>query len=181
MLSHPPKSPPSLLSSSPIFHQLTDCCVGTGRHGRVGRSPIVVVVLVAVDRGGCRRPAPLSTSVDPAGNDDPSSFPSWASSAPSSLVVPSSFDCCVVRLLRLFSPSTPSASSRHDLVAPSSIDCRISLLSVGCRVHGFPPSHLPPQPPPLHAMTLSRRRRLIVASCGFSPLISLHRLRLFTP
>ena len=44
---HPPKLPPSLLSSSPNCHQLTDCCVGPGRHCRVGRSPIVVVIIVA--------------------------------------------------------------------------------------------------------------------------------------
>jgi hypothetical protein len=48
------------------------------------------------------------------------------------------------------------------------------------------PSHLPQSP--LHAMMLRHRllivalrRRQIVASRGFSPLISLHRLRLFTP
>jgi hypothetical protein len=62
-------------------------------------------------------------------------------------------------------------------------------LSVCCRVARLLPSHLPQPPPPLHAMMLrhrllivvSRRHRLIVASRGFSPLISLHRLRLFTP
>ena len=56
-----------------------------------------------------------------------------------------------------------------------------------CCVARLLPSHLPQ--PPLHAMMLLhrllivalRRRQLIVASRGFSPLISLHRLRLFTP
>ena len=155
---------------------------------------------------GARHPATLSTSVDPVacfdsvaadeGNDDPSSLP-WALSAPSSLVAPSA-DCFVARLLPLSSPSTASASSRHDIVAPSSVDCRVAPSSVGCcvapssvccRVARLLPSHLPQPPPPLHAMMLrhrllivaSRRRRLIVASRGFSPLISLHRLRLFTP
>ena len=155
---------------------------------------------------GARHPATLSTSVDPVacfdsvaadeGNDDPSSLP-WALSAPSSLVAPSA-DCCVARLLPLSSPSTASASSRHDIVAPSSVDCRVAPSSVGCcvaplsvccRVARLLPSHLPQPPPPLHAMMLRhrllivalRRRWLIVASRGFSPLISLHRLRLFTP
>ena len=36
----------------PKLSPLTDCCVGPGRNGRVGRSPIVVFVLVAADRGG---------------------------------------------------------------------------------------------------------------------------------
>ena len=128
----------------PKLSPLTDCCVGPGRNGRMGRSPIVVFVLVAADRGGgMSSSAPLSTSVDPValfdsvaaykGNNDPSSFP-WASSAPSSLVAPSLVDCRVARLLPLSSPSTPAASSRLDLVAPSSVDCRITPSSVDCRV-----------------------------------------------
>ena len=155
---------------------------------------------------GARHPATLSTSVEPVacfdsvaadeGNDDLSSLP-WALPAHSSLVAPSA-DCCVARLLPLSSPSTASASSRHDIVAPSSVGCCVAPSSVGCcvapssvccRVARLLPSHLPQPPPPLHAMMLrhrllivaSRRRRLIVASRGFSPLISLHRLRLFTP
>jgi hypothetical protein len=164
---------------------------------------------------GARHPATLSTSVDPVacfdsvaaneGNDDPSSLP-WALSAPASLVAPSA-DCCVAWLLPLSSSSTASASSRHDIVALSSVDCRVAPSSVGCcvapssvgccvapssvscRVARLLPSHLPQPPPPLHALmwrhrlliVASRRRRLIVASRGCSPLISLHRLRLFTP
>ena len=213
MSSYPPKSPPSLLSSSPNCHQLIDCCVwpGAGWGGR----PLSSSSSSPPIAEGARHPATLSTSVDPVacfdsvaadeGNDDPSSLP-WALSAPSSLVAPSA-DCCVARLLPLSSPSTASASSRHDIVAPSSVDCRVAPSSVGCcvapssvgccvapssvccRVARLLPSHLPQPPPPLHAMMLrhrllivaSRRRRLIVASRGFSPLISLHRLRLFTP
>ncbi len=95
-----------------------------------------------IAEGACR-PAPLSTSVNPValfnsvaaykGNNDPSSFP-WASSAPSSLVAPLLVDCCVARLLPLSSSSTPAASLRLDLVAPSLVDCRITPSSVDCRV-----------------------------------------------
>ncbi len=45
-------------------------------------------------------------------------------------------------------PPLPSSLSRHWVIVAS---------------RGFPPSHLPPLPLPLHAMTLSHRRWLIVA------------------
>ena len=94
-----------------------------------------------------RRPSPSKSS----------SFISYAlfdccvlfccSLAPRMLVM----DACTVHRHAPPPPTLPSSLSRRRVIVAS---------------RGFFPSHLPPPPLPFHAMTLSRCRRLIIASRG---------------
>jgi hypothetical protein len=107
-------------SSSSISYALFDCCV-------LFCCSLAPRTLVVDARAVHRRAPPLPP---------PAIFP-----------ITSSGDCCVARLPPLSSPSTASASSRHDLVAPSPVDCRVapsSVVALSCS--SLPPAIFPVTP-----------------------------------
>ena len=173
--SYPPQSSPSLVSSPPNYHHELIVASDRGQGGAVAH---------------CRRRPRRRRSRRGRVIRRPCQLPSIPSHV---LTLSPPTKVTAIRLPYLGRCQLPRPSLRRRLIVSS---------------RGFSPSHLPPPHPPLHAMTLSRRRRLIVASRrrrlvvasrrhrlvvasrrrrfvvvsrGFSPLISLNRLRLFTP